>query len=73
MRPTHLVADANMASEHPRGGRTLCVRGLSAPQIWHFACGKLIPSLAKLWIYVPVNPNTHTHSYLPWLCARKSH
>lgn len=34
----------------------------TAPQIWHFACGKRIPSQAKLWIYVPVIPNTHTHT-----------
>lgn len=45
----------------------------TAPQIWHFACGKRIPSQAKLWIYVPVIPNTHTHTLLPpvAMCRKK--
>lgn len=43
----------------------------AAPRIWHFAYGKRIPSQAKLWIYVPVIPNTHTHTPPVAVCRKK--
>lgn len=43
----------------------------AAPRIWHVAYGKRIPSQAKLWIYVPVIPNTHTLQPPVAVCRKK--